>query len=277
MSRSRLFFLGLIALVLGGFLATSVYRNLQSRTNASNPAGADVVVAARDIQIGTRIGGGDVKLVRFPAAELPGGVFSSPSKVVGRGAILPIAKGEFLLPNKLAAENSGTGLPSLIPPGMRAVSVRVNDVVAVAGFVIPGTRVDVLLTGTPAGGKEPVTTTVLENALVLAAGQRLEHSPAGDPQTVPVITLQVTPDDAQKLTLATSEGRIQLALRNLMDSEQENLNLVRNEALYRGSAPPTPTVAVRSHVTRAKAAPPPPNPVYSVEVIRGHDLSTTKF
>ncbi len=276
MSRSRLFVLGLIALALGGFLAMSVYRNLQSRTVASNPAGADVIVAAHDIQIGTRIGDADIKVVHFPAADLPGGVFSSKSKIIGRGAILPISKGEFLLPNKLAAENSGSGLPSLIPPGMRAVSVRVNDVVAVAGFVIPGTRVDVLLTGTPVGGKEPVTTTVLENALVLAAGQRLEHSAAGDPQSVPVITLQVTPDDAQKLTLATSEGKIQLALRNLMDSEQQNLDFVRNAALYRGSAQPTPQVATRSHVTRTKTAPPPPT-VYSVEVIRGHDLSTTKF
>ena len=276
MSRSRLFILGLIALALGGFLAISVYRSLRSGTNASNQAGTDVVVAARDIQIGTRIGSGDVKIVRFSAAELPGSVFSSTSKVVGRGAILPIAKGEFLLPSKLAAENSGSGLPSLIPPGMRAVSVRVNDVVAVAGFVIPGTRVDVLLTGTPMSGKEPVTTTVLENALVLAAGQRLEHSAAGDPQTVPVITLQVTPDDAQKLTLAANEGRIQLALRNLLDSGQGNLNAIRNTSLYRGAAP-APEVAVRSHVSKAKAGPPPPPAVYSVEVIRGHDLTTTKF
>jgi pilus assembly protein CpaB len=275
MSRSRLFLLGLIALAFGGFLAMTVYRNLQSQKNTSNPAGADVVVAARDIQIGTRIGVGDVKVVRLPVGDLPGGVYSSPSKVVGRGAILPISKGEYLLPNKIAAESSGAGLPSLIPQGMRAVSVRVNDVVAVAGFVIPGTRVDVLLTGTPTGGKEAVTTTVLENALVLAAGQRLEHSATGDPQTVPVITLEVSPDDAQKLTLAASEGRIQLALRNLMDSTQENLDAVHDTALYRGSTPPV--VAVKSHMARAKTTAPAAPQIYSVEVIRGHDLSTTKF
>jgi len=277
MSRGRLFILGLIALALGGFLAMSVYRNLQSKTNASNPAGANVVVAARDIQIGTVIGSGDVKVVRFPVAELPAGVYSSTSTIVGRGAILPIAKGEFLLPNKLAAVNGGSGLPSLIPQGMRAVSVRVNDVVAVAGFVIPGTRVDVLLTGTPMGGKEPVTTTVLENAYVLAAGQRMEHSAAGEPQTVPVITLLVSPDDAQKLTLATLEGKIQLALRNVTDSEPQNLNLVRSTALYRGSAPSPEVTAVKPHVARAKPTLPPAPTVYSVEVIRGHDLSTTKF
>jgi len=274
MSRGRLFILGLIALAFGGFLALSAYRALQSKTNASNQPGADVVVATRDIQIGTLVGSGDLKVARFPAAELPDGVYSSASTIVGRAAVQPIAKGEFILPNKLAAKNGGSGLPSLMPQGMRAVSVRVNDVVAVAGFVIPGTRVDVLLTGTPTDGKEPVTTTVLENALVLAAGQRLEHSAAGDPQTVPVITLEVSPDDAQKLTLAANEGKIQLALRNLSDSDQQNLNAVRTGTLYRGSAP-APVVAVRSRVIRPTAPLPPT--VYSVEVIRGHDLSTTKF
>jgi len=275
MSRSRLFILGLVALAFGGFLAMQVYKNLQTRASATTIATTDVLVAARDIQIGTRVGDGDVKTVKFPSSDLPPGFYSSKSKIVGRGAILPISKGEFFLPSKLAAENSGTGLPSLIPPGMRAVSVRVNDVVSVAGFVIPGTRVDVLLTGTPPGGKEPVTTTVLENALVRAVGQRIEGA-SGDPQTAAVITLLVSPEDAQKLTLATSEGRIQLSLRNLIDSEQENLESVRNTTLYRGATPlhdSTPKV----HIAKAKLAPPAPIVPYTIEVIRGHDVATTKF
>ncbi len=278
MSRSRLFLLGLIALALGGFVATQVYGKLQSRTSASAPATTEILVAARDVQVGTRVAEADLKSVRFPTSELPFGVFSAKStaKVIGRGAIVPISKGDLFLPGKLAPENSGSGLPSLIPPGMRAVSVRVNDVVSVAGFVIPGTRVDVMLTGTPPGGKEPVTTTVLENALVLAVGQHLERNSAGDPQTSPVITLQVTPEDAQKLTLATSEGRIQLSLRNLVDADQANLELVRNSALYRGSMPPPDTTA-KPHIAKAKPVVPVPPSVYSVEVIRGHDLSTTKF
>jgi len=275
MSRSRLFILGLVALVFGGFLAMQVYRNLQIRTSAATPASTEVLVAARDIQIGTRVGEGDVRAVRFPSADLPAGFFTSRNKVVGRGAILPITKGEFFLPSKLAAENSGTGLPSLIPPGMRAVSVRVNDVVSVAGFVIPGTRVDVLLTGTPPGGKEPVTTTVLENALVRAVGQRIEGT-SGDPQTAAVITLLVSPEDAQKLTLATSEGRIQLSLRNLVDSEQENLESVRNTTLYRG-ATPLPDNTPKVHIAKTKAVAPAPVVPYSIEVIRGHDVTTTKF
>jgi len=278
MSRSRLFILGLVALAFGGFLAMQVYRNLQSRTSAAPPATVDVLIAARDIQLGARIVDLDLKIGHFAQSDLPGGAFSGKSqgKVLGRGAVVPISKGEFILVSKLAPENSGSGLPSLIPPGMRAVSVRVNDVVSVAGFVVPGTRVDVMLTGTPTGGKEPVTTTVLENALVLAVGQHLERNSSGDPQTAPVITLQVTPEDAQKLALAGSEGRIQLALRNLVDSEQENLDSVRNTALFRGAAPAPPD-AGKPRVARVKAAAPAPPTAYSVEVIRGHDLSTTKF
>ena len=282
MSRSRLFIVGLIALALGGLLATTVYRNLQARSGSSNQPGADVVVAARDIQVGTLLGDGDLKTVRFPAAELPSGVFGSKSKVVGRGAIQTISKGEFILVNKLAAEGSRAGLPSLIPTGMRAVSVRVNDVVAVANFAVPGTHVDVLLTGSPGDGGQPVTTTVLEDIRVLASGQRLESAASGlsglvGDSNFPVITLAVSPDDAQKLTLAAAEGKIQLALRNPLDSSQQNLNAVRSATLYRGTEPAARPLTVRSHTVGKVKLAPPANSVYSVEVIRGHDLSTTKF
>src|SRR5207237_6267008 len=135
-------------------------------------------------------------------------------------------------------------VPGLIPPGMRAVSVRVNEVVAVAGFVIPGTRVDVLLTGAPGGNSEQQTTTVLKNVAVIAAGQRLERNSAGEPQMAPVITLLVSPDDAQKLTLASTEGHIQLTLRNPLDTKQEAIPAVKTGALYRtltvGSNTPAP-------------------------------------
>ena len=141
-----------------------------------------------------------------------------------------------ILPTKLAAESAGSGLPGLIPPGMRAVSVRVNEVVAVAGFVVPGTRVNVLLTGAPRGDSEQQTTTVLENVAVIAAGQRLERNAAGEPQNTAVITLLVTPDDAQKLTLARNEGRIQLMLRNPLDREP----MQRDTPLKPPGVPPSP-------------------------------------
>src|ERR1035441_8928332 len=127
------------------------------------------------------------------------------------GVIAAIFKNEILLPNKIAALNAGVGLPAMIPPDMRAVSVKVNDVVGVAGFVGPGTRVDVLVTGSPSNNtQDTVTTTVLENVEVLAAGQKIQPNAEGKPENVPVITLLVTPADAQTLTLASTEGKIQL-------------------------------------------------------------------
>src|SRR5437667_5331860 len=172
MNRTRLLIIGFLALALGAFVSYTVYNQLQAKRGNNDP-GVDVVVAAGEIAIGAKVEDKDIKVMKFPAANAPPGYYSKPRQVLGRGVILPIQKGEFILPSKLAAENAGSGLPALIPPGMRAVSVRVNEVVAVAGFVIPGTRVDVLLTGNPMGANEPQTTTVLENVAVIAAGQRL--------------------------------------------------------------------------------------------------------
>jgi pilus assembly protein CpaB len=275
MNRSRLLLIGVVALALGAFVSFAVYRNLQSRTGSNNAPGVDVVIAAGDIQVGAKIEDKDVKVVRFPSGDLPPSCFHQKSSVVGRGVVLPIAKGEFVLPLKLAGENAGYGLPSLIPPGMRAVSVRVNEVVSVAGFVLPGTRVDVLLTGNPSGANEQQTTTVLENVAVIATGQRLERNSAGDPQMTPVITLLVSPDDAQKLTLASTQGRIQLALRNPLDTKQQDLATVKSNSLYKNISAPTPVVRERP---RRKTVEMPPAPAfYTVEVIRGNKTDLQKF
>jgi pilus assembly protein CpaB len=190
MNRTWLVLVGFLALALGIFVSHQVYRTVQSKTASAKAM--DAVVAANDIQVGARIEDHDLKVVEFAPENLPPGVYHLKSGVVGRRAVLPITKGEFILNSKLAAENAGSGLPSLIPPGMRAVSVRVNDIVQVAGFVTPGTRVDVLLTGNPVGSNEQLTTTVLANVPVIAAGQKLERNAAGEPQTVPVITTGVS-------------------------------------------------------------------------------------
>lgn len=277
MNRSRLLFIGFVALALGAFVAFVVYKNLQTRTGANNEPGVNVVLATTDLQVGTKLGDRDVRIARVPASVVPPNAFHSASTIVGRGVILPIQKGEFLLPSKLAPENAGSGLPSLIPPGMRAVSVRVNEVVAVAGFVVPGTRVDVLLTGNPTGANESQTTTVLENVAVIAAGQKLERNAAGEPQSTPVITLLVFPDDAQKLTLASSQGHIQLALRNPVDTKQVDLAATKANVLYNRGVPTTlPPVrsAPAKKVVQAAAAAPAP---YKVEVIRGNKTDETKF
>jgi pilus assembly protein CpaB len=190
---------------------------------------------------------------------------------MGRGVILPISRGEFILPSKLAPENAGSGLPSLIPPGMRAVSVRVNEVVSVAGFVGPGTRVDILLTGTPNGSSESQTTTVLQNVAVIASGQRLERNASGDAQNTPVITLLVSPDDAERLTLASSEGRIQLALRNPLDTRQDGVAPANAKGLYQGGTPAAAPQSVRIHPAKLqKTQTPLPSPsVLGVEVYQG--------
>src|SRR3984957_123505 len=268
MNRTRLLMIGALALALGAFVSLLVYKNLQGRGPVIE-AGADVVVAADDIQVGARVEEHDIRIARFPAGGLPGGAYIKKSQVLGRGVIIPISKGEFILPTKLAPENAGSGLPSLIPPGMRAVSVRVNDVVSVAGFVGPGTRVDVLLTGTPNGSTESQTTTVLQNVAVIAAGHTLERNAAGEAQHTPVITLLASPEDAERLTLASTEGKIQLALRNPLDTHQEGVEAANAKGLYKGDTPSTPPrVAVRP--VKHKAGPPPPSPsVLSVEVYQG--------
>jgi pilus assembly protein CpaB len=270
MNRTRLLMIGAVALALGAIVSIVVYKNLQGRGASSGEPGTDVIVAANDIQVGARIEEHDVRIVKYPASALPNGTFSLRSKVLGRGVILPISKGEFILPSKLAPENAGAGLPSLIPPGMRGVSVRVNEVVSVAGFVGPGTRVDVLLTGTPNGSSESQTTTVLQNVAVIAAGHTLERNAAGDAQNTPVITLLVSPDDAERLTLASAEGHIQLALRNPLDTLQDDVAAANAKGLYKGGTPAAPQ-PVHVHPTKQQksVAPTPPPSVLSVEVYQG--------
>ncbi len=271
MNRTRLLMIGVLALALGAFVSLLVYKNLQGKGPSINEAGADVIVAAGDIQVGARIEEHDVRTARFPNSGLPAGFYGKKSQVLGRGVIIPIAKGEFILPSKLAPENAGSGLPSLIPPGMRAVSVRVNEVVSVAGFVGPGTRVDVLLTGTPNGSSEPQTTTVLQNVAVIASGHTLERNASGEAQNTPVITFLASPEDAERLTLASSEGKIQLVLRNPLDTHSEPVDAANAKGLYKGGTVPVapPRAPVRPVKQQKTEKPPPPPSVLSVEVYKG--------
>lgn len=279
MNRNRLLMMGFIALAMGAFVSFVVYRNLQGGQARVVP-GEDILVAADDLQVGTKIEDKDLKYVHFPSSELPQGVFHRKDKLIGRGVILPISRGEFILTNKLAGENAGYGLPALIPPGMRALSVRVNDTSSVSGFVLPGTRVDVLLTGEPQGSGQPQTTTVLENVAVLANGQKLERNAGGDPIVTSVITLLVSPDDAQKLTLASNQGRIQLALRNPLDTKQQELAAARADMLYKITAPPVQTAVVPSHTHVKHTAAPAPVPTqtpFKVEIYKGNKEETVSF
>jgi pilus assembly protein CpaB len=270
MNRTRLLMIGALALALGAIVSLIVFKKLQGGGSSNNEPGADVIVAADDIQVGARIGEHDIRTVRYPASALPGGFYSKRSQVLGLGVILPITRGEFILPTKLAPENAGSGLPSLIPRGMRAVSVRVNEVVSVAGFVGPGTRVDVLLTGTPNGSAESQTTTVLQNVAVIASGHTLERNASGEAQNTPVITLLASPEDAERLTLASAEGKIQLSLRNPLDTHSDPVDAANAKGLYKGGTPAEAPPRVHVHpVKQQKTEPPPPPSVLSVEVYKG--------
>ena len=275
MNRGRLLMIGGLALAVGLLVSYSVYNRLRTSSGADRVPGVEVVVAANDILVGAKLADSDIRLLSFPQPNIPPGAYTRKSQVLNRGVVLPISRGEFILPGKLAAENAGAGLPSMIPPGMRAVSVRVNDVVSVAGFVQPGTRVDVLATGS--SGSERQTTTVLENVAVIAVGKSLDRSSTGENQTAPVITLLVSPDDAQKLALVSQEGRIQLALRNPLDTRKGGTAATRASSLYPGATPVTTEPKPKIHKVAVKvpvAAPPQP---YTVEMIRGSKRDETKF
>jgi pilus assembly protein CpaB len=271
MNRTRLLMIGVLALALGLFSAMYVYKNVQSKAGAGTEPSIEVIVAADDLQVGTKVTERDIKKIRIPASDLPAGAPRLKKDVLDHGVIVPITKGDFILSTKLAGENAGAGLPSLIPPGMRAVSVRVNEVVSVAGFVTPGTRVDVLLTGAPNGAGEQQTTTVLQNVAVLASGHTLERTATGEAQNTAVITLLVTPDDAQRLTLASSEGHIQLSLRNPLDTKAEEVPSSGARALYKNMPPPpNPVQAPVRHAAVKKTVVPQVVPTgVSVEVYQG--------
>ncbi len=276
MNRTRLMFIGVLALVMGAFASLLAYRALQRHSGAAQGEMQDVVVATTDLAVGARIQDGDVRIVHFPGDSVPQGIFHRTKSVVGRGVVLPIAQGEFVLPLKLAGENSGSGLVSTIPQGMRAVSVRVSDISSVGGFVQPGTRVDVLMTGNPGGSAEAQTITVLKNVAVLANGMNMDRTVVRgeSQQNAPIITLAVSPDDAQKLALATAQGRLQLALRNPMDTSQAEVAAIGMHSLYGNTGLPIPAPVHHSvkpvKVTQAPAPPP------TVEVIKGDKRDTTK-
>jgi pilus assembly protein CpaB len=276
MNRKKFMLVGLIALLVAGVVSWKILDMVRHSTASAAVATTQVVVAAHDLNVGQKIAAPDLRLVAIPGtATLPNGAFHDISSVVGHGVIVPIEANEFVLSNKVAGDDAGAGLPSMIPAGMRAVSVKVNEVVSVAGFVGPGTHVDVIVTSTPANGSEPATTTVLQDVPVLAAGKKLQRDADGKPQDVPVMTLLVSPADAQLLTLASAEGKIQLALRNPTDLDRKVTATSHKQALY-GAVAPAPSAKGAKGVKVVKLKE-PAAAVYSVEIIRGDKREVTKF
>jgi pilus assembly protein CpaB len=241
---------------------------------------ADIVVAAKALPLGVTVKPEDIKLAKIPQEQFPKGAFSKVEEVVDRPVVSNILAEEAVLEGRLAARGSGLGLAPIIPVGMRAVAVRVSDVAGVAGFVLPGLRVDVLVTGKPPGTEGTVTTTCLQNILVLSAGQTIQADAKGKAIQTPTVTLLVNPEQAEILTLAGNEGRVQLVLRDSGDQEIHKTPGSEVAALYgRGVPAPKPAgnVAPRARprppavqAAAVVAPPPPPPPPPEVVVIRGN-------
>ncbi|MFY9570664.1 MAG: Flp pilus assembly protein CpaB, partial [Blastocatellia bacterium] len=203
--KNRMLILAVLALALSGAVAYYAYRILKNRLSPSDET-VQIVVALEKLSLGARITEQQLRLTPWPKATPLEGSFITPSEVVGRGVIVPMSPNEPVLESKLAPREAGAGLTTAIPEGMRAVSVRVNEVIGVAGFVTPGTRVDVIAIGSLSGdGQDQRSKVFLENVQVLAAGQNVQRDANGQPQqNVQVVTLLVSPEDSQKLALASA-------------------------------------------------------------------------
>jgi len=275
MARMRVLVVLALALTAGSVLAFATYNYVQPSTTAAAPSipTKPVVVAASDLAIGAELKPSDLKVVDWPANSVPTGAVGDPNELNGRGLVMPVIENEPILPMKLASKEAGAGLPPVIPPGLRAVSVRVNEVIGVAGYVLPGTHVDVIATVNPSDKQSEMTSKViLTDVQVLAAGTKLEQDAEGNkPMAVSVVTLLVNPDESERLTLASGEGKIQLALRNPLDKEAPSTRGIKAAALI-GSATPAPFARRAASNRTAPAAASAPAPVVeptTVEIIRG--------
>lgn len=256
------------------------YQAVSGRRSAKpqKPKLRPLVVAARALPVGIVLKPDDVKIVQLAPELAPSDGYSKVGEVVQRAVVSSVLPDEPIRDARLAARGAGVGLAPIIPDGMRAVAVRVNDVVGVAGFVLPGMRVDVLVTGRPPKSDTTYTKTILQDILVLSAGQTIEPDVRGKAINAPVVTLQVTPAQAEVLTLA-GEGRIQLVLRNTGDRTVDatpGRNIV--ELYGRPAAADAPVRTVHSAPRRIVVSPPPapPPPVKTTEeivVIRGTQRS----
>ena len=270
----------LFALVISTVFYQMTARGGTSRGRSDSGDTKDVVVAVKPLSAGTTVKATDIKLSKTPASAFPKGAFSKPEEVIDRPVTAAILMDEPVLELRLAARGSGVGLAPIIPVGMRAVSVRVNDVSGVTGFVLPGMRVDVLVTGRPPSMTDVVTTTCLQNILVLSAGTSMAADSKGAAIQAPTVTLLATPEQAETLTLANIEGRVQLILRNGSDQTIEKTPGRETAELYgmhsqrkKSSEPlPLPPRRIRP-VANLAPPPPPPPPPDQVIVIRGTQKS----
>jgi len=263
----------LMAVVLGALVSAWVYTLMRSKdrqVEAARRAAAgdtiELVVAASEIPIGARIEASQVRTTRWPIDAEPEGAVKTPEEVIGQIARMTIEKNRPVVGASLVSQGVGL-LPMLITEGMRAMSVKVDSVTGVSGFITPNSRVDVLVAGKPEGrgNEEERNKLILQNVRVLATGKSVEQHDE-KPVEVPTVTLLVSPEEAEKLTLATRQEPVRLALRNFRDEELVRTSGISTAALFASSVP---TVVKTSAGVVHRA----PAPGYSVEVFLG-DKST---
>lgn len=252
-------FIGVLvfAFFMATLASTTLYRLTSNRSQLARaaPLTAKVVLASRDLDLGSIIREGDLVLTDW-IGTAPTGSSPNMQDFVGRGVISKIYAKEAILENRLALKGAGGGFSAMIPPGMRAVAVPVNEVVDVAGFVLPGMRVDVLASGTPPGTQWTVTRTILQNIEVLSAGQDIEHDMQGKAVVVKVVNLLVTPEQAEQISLASHQTNIQLVLRNPLDRDLTKTPGAVLQQLF-GLDQPKPVEAPAAPVRRTHRSSPP--------------------
>jgi pilus assembly protein CpaB len=273
--RNRTLIVVGLAVLLATLASFGVYRAIQQiPVREVEVAQYHVVVANDTLPVGTLVSAQQVALAPWPAASPVEGGYQSIEEVVGRGVISTVVKNEPITNTKLASKDAGGGLPPLILPGMRAMSVRVNDVVGVAGFVSTGSRVDLLVTVRAAN--DTITRIVVSNVQVLAAGINIDREAArsGQANQVAVVTLLVTPEDAEKIALAQNQGQIMLALRNPLDVTPAETRGVRMSGLVSAPNAEPERRIIQGKPRMVTPQPPPPPPPYTVETFRGAAKTT---
>lgn len=263
----------MVAFVIAGLCAFLVYRIIGSRITASKPTPTThVVSAAVDIKLGSVLAPTDLSTVEITGSA-PKGAILKPADAIGRGVLSDIYQGEPILESRLAPKGSGGGLAATIPDGMRACAVKVDDVVGVAGFVTPGMRVDVLVSGNPPGGaattQGTITKTILQNIAVLSAGTDIQKDAEGKPQQVQVVTLLVTPEQAETLSLASGQMKIQLVLRNPLDTKITPVPSTAMGTMFSNQGPASPPPAVAHKPARRRT--------YGITIINGSKTSVEQF
>lgn len=266
---SVLLFSLLVAAVASSIVYYFVVRNVEAASHQTVKS-RKLLLAARTLEVGTLIRDADVHLVETDEAASATAI-NDPKQAIGRGVIATIFEGEPIANGRLAPVGAGAGLAAMIPAGQRAVALKVDEVVGLAGFVVPGMRVDVIVSARDSDtSRNVLSRTVLQNIQVLSAGQKIEKTAEGKPQDAQVVNLLVSPDEAEVLSLASSEAKVQLVLRNPLDTDRAitrgtSLAQIFGHELPAGPAAQRMSVPVKAKV---KAAVPPP-PVDSVEVFSG--------